>query len=124
MTHTSPFAGPGRRLPLVVALLAALPALAQQTPPAAEAGKLETVIITATKRPQPLQTTPIAITVINGAALEEGNVNTLGAVTAGKLTMMKNTVDPMATESGVFAALLAQKGFCGTTPIFRANAYW
>ena len=82
MTHTSPFAGPGRRLPLVVALLAALPALAQQTPPAAEAGKLETVIITATKRPQPLQTTPIAITVINGAALEEGNVNTLGAVTA------------------------------------------
>ncbi|UCC50006.1 MAG: MmgE/PrpD family protein, partial [Gemmatimonadota bacterium] len=26
---------------------------------------------------------------------------TLGAVTAGKLTMMKNTVDPMATEAGV-----------------------
>ena len=26
---------------------------------------------------------------------------TLGAVTAGKLTMMKNTVDPMATQSGV-----------------------
>jgi 2-methylcitrate dehydratase len=35
---------------------------------------------------------------------------TLGAVTAGKLTMMKNTVDPMATQSGVFAALLAEKG--------------
>ena len=32
---------------------------------------------------------------------------TLGAVTAGKLTMMKNTVDPMATQSGVLAALLA-----------------
>ncbi len=28
---------------------------------------------------------------------------TLGAVTAGKLTMMKNTVDPMATQSGVLA---------------------
>lgn len=38
---------------------------------------------------------------------------TLGAVTAGKLTMMKNTVDPMATQSGVFAALLAQKGYTG-----------
>jgi 2-methylcitrate dehydratase len=38
---------------------------------------------------------------------------TLGAVTAGKLTMMKNTVDPMATQSGVFAALLAQKGYSG-----------
>ncbi len=38
---------------------------------------------------------------------------TLGAVTAGKLTMMKNTVDPMATASGVLAALLAEKGYTG-----------
>jgi 2-methylcitrate dehydratase len=38
---------------------------------------------------------------------------TLGAVTAGKLTMMKNTVDPMATQSGVVAALLAEKGYTG-----------
>jgi 2-methylcitrate dehydratase len=38
---------------------------------------------------------------------------TLGAVTTGKLTMMKNTVDPMATQSGVFAALLAEKGYTG-----------
>src|SRR5436305_11146625 len=38
---------------------------------------------------------------------------TLGAVTAGKLTMMKNTVDPMATQSGVFAALMAEKGYTG-----------
>ena len=27
--------------------------------------------------------------------------------------MMKNTVDPMATQSGVFAALLAEKGYTG-----------
>ncbi|NOX58062.1 MAG: MmgE/PrpD family protein [Planctomycetes bacterium] len=38
---------------------------------------------------------------------------TLGAVTAGKLTKMKNTVDPMATQAGVQAALLAQKGYSG-----------
>jgi 2-methylcitrate dehydratase len=38
---------------------------------------------------------------------------TLGAVTAGKLTMMKNTVDPMATQSGVMAALMAEKGYTG-----------
>lgn len=38
---------------------------------------------------------------------------TLGAVTAGKLTMMKNTVDPMATQAGVLAALLAEKGYTG-----------
>jgi 2-methylcitrate dehydratase len=38
---------------------------------------------------------------------------TLGAVTAGKLTMMKNTVDPMATQSGMLAALMAEKGYTG-----------
>ena len=38
---------------------------------------------------------------------------TYGAVTAGKLTMMKNTVDPLATQSGVLAALLAEKGYTG-----------
>lgn len=37
----------------------------------------------------------------------------LGAVTAGKLTNMKNTVDPLATRSGVQAALLAQLGYSG-----------
>jgi len=38
---------------------------------------------------------------------------TLGAVTAGKLTMMKNTVDPMATQSGMLAALMAERGYTG-----------
>lgn len=38
---------------------------------------------------------------------------TLGAATAGKLSMMKNTVDPLATQSGVMAALLAEKGYTG-----------
>ena len=38
---------------------------------------------------------------------------TTGAVTAGRLTMMKNTVDPLATQSGVLAALLAAAGYTG-----------
>jgi 2-methylcitrate dehydratase len=38
---------------------------------------------------------------------------TLGAVTAGALTMMKNTVDPLATQAGVRAALLAERGYTG-----------
>jgi len=38
---------------------------------------------------------------------------TLGAAVAGKLSMMKNTVDPMATRSGVEAALLARLGYTG-----------
>ena len=35
--------------------------------------------------------------------------------------MMKNTVDPMATQSGVFAALMAQKGYSGTEAVFEGK---
>jgi 2-methylcitrate dehydratase len=38
---------------------------------------------------------------------------TFGCVTAGHLTMMKNTVDPLATQSGVIAAELAARGYEG-----------
>jgi len=38
---------------------------------------------------------------------------TFGAVTAGELTMTKNSVDPMATQSGMTAALLAERGYTG-----------
>jgi 2-methylcitrate dehydratase len=47
---------------------------------------------------------------------------TMGAVTAGKLTMMKNTVDPMATQSGVLAALLAEKGYSGPSGMEAESA--
>ncbi|MBL8763921.1 MAG: MmgE/PrpD family protein [Phycisphaerae bacterium] len=43
---------------------------------------------------------------------------TPGAVTAGKLTNMKNTVDPWATRMGVESALLAARGFSGPEHIF------
>jgi len=43
---------------------------------------------------------------------------TPGAVTAGKLTNMKNTVDPWATRMGVESALLAKRGFSGPEHIF------
>ncbi len=46
---------------------------------------------------------------------------TLGAVTAGKLTMMKNTVDPMATQSGVLAALLAERGYTGPEHVIEGK---
>lgn len=46
---------------------------------------------------------------------------TFGAVTAGKLTMMKNTVDPLATQSGVLAALLAEKGYTGPEHVIEGK---
>ena len=38
---------------------------------------------------------------------------TLGSVSAGELTMVKNTADPMATQSGMLAALMAEQGYTG-----------
>ena len=38
---------------------------------------------------------------------------TLGSAVAGKLSMMKNTVDPLATRTGVESALLARDGYTG-----------
>jgi iron complex outermembrane receptor protein len=65
--------------------LAAGPALAQQqggatAPP--DDGKLQTITVTATKRIQPLQTTPIAISVISGGELEDANLNNMSTITA------------------------------------------
>ncbi len=77
-----------RRLPLAAALLAALPALAQQAAApsaaasAADDGRIQTVTITATKRIQPLQTTPIAVSVLEGATLEQANLNNITTITA------------------------------------------
>jgi 2-methylcitrate dehydratase len=46
---------------------------------------------------------------------------TIGCPTAGRLTMMKNTVDPMAVQAGVFAALMAQRGYTGTEAVFEGK---
>lgn len=47
--------------------------------------------------------------------------HTIGCPTAGKLTMMKNTVDPMAVQAGVFAALMAKEGYSGTELVFEGK---
>lgn len=46
---------------------------------------------------------------------------TLGGVVAGALTNMKNTADPMATEAGVKAAMLAETGYTGPVKVFEGK---
>ncbi|MFH0882274.1 MAG: MmgE/PrpD family protein [bacterium] len=46
---------------------------------------------------------------------------TFGAITAGHLTMMKNTADPLATQSGVFAAELAARGYEGPEHVIEGK---
>lgn len=58
---------------------------------------------------------------VNAIGISGCHNHTIGCPTAGKLTMMKNTVDPMSVQSGVFAALMAQKGYSGTEAVFEGK---
>jgi len=58
---------------------------------------------------------------VNAIGISGCHNHTIGCPTAGVLTMMKNTVDPMATQSGVMAALMAQKGYSGTEKVFEGK---
>jgi len=58
---------------------------------------------------------------VNAIGISACHNHTIGCPTAGKLTMMKNTVDPMAVQAGVFAALMAQAGYSGTEAIFEGK---
>lgn len=58
---------------------------------------------------------------VNAVGISGCHNHTIGCPTAGMLTMMKNTVDPMAVQAGVFAALMAQKGYSGTEAVFEGK---
>jgi 2-methylcitrate dehydratase len=58
---------------------------------------------------------------VNAIGINGSHNHTIGCPTAGSLTMMKNTVDPMATQTGVFAALMAERGYSGTTAVFEGK---
>jgi 2-methylcitrate dehydratase len=50
---------------------------------------------------------------VNAIGISASNHLTLGAVTAGHLTKMKNTVDPLSAQAGLWGALLAKRGYEG-----------
>ncbi len=58
---------------------------------------------------------------VHAIGINGSHNHTIGCPTAGKLTMMKNTVDPMAVQSGVSAALMAQRGYSGTEAVFEGK---
>jgi iron complex outermembrane receptor protein len=67
-----------------LASVATIQAQAQQVAaaPKADDAQLQQVTVTATRRAEPLQKVPVAISVVDGQALEQANLNTLGAVTS------------------------------------------
>jgi len=58
---------------------------------------------------------------VNAIGISGSHNHTIGCPTAGKLTMMKNTVDPMAVQAGVFAAMMAENGYTGTEAVFEGK---
>lgn len=58
---------------------------------------------------------------VNAIGISASHHHTIGCPTAGKLTMMKNTVDPMAVQAGIMAALMAEKGYTGTEEIYEGK---
>jgi 2-methylcitrate dehydratase len=58
---------------------------------------------------------------VNAIGIAGCHSHTIGCPTAGKLTMMKNTVDPLAVQAGVQAALMAQRGYTGTEAVFEGK---
>ncbi|NOZ08243.1 MAG: MmgE/PrpD family protein [FCB group bacterium] len=58
---------------------------------------------------------------VNAIGISGCHSHTIGCPTAGVLTMMKNTVDPMAVQAGFFAALMAREGYTGTEAVFEGK---
>lgn len=58
---------------------------------------------------------------VNAIGISGSHNHTIGCPTAGKLTMMKNTVDPFAVQSGMLAAMMAKNGYTGTEAVFEGK---
>ena len=68
---------------LVASAVLAAPAYAQQpakTDVKKDDDKLETIVVTASKRSESLQSVPIAVTVVNGDDLEKANLNNMSSI--------------------------------------------
>ncbi|MCB1150150.1 MmgE/PrpD family protein [bacterium] len=58
---------------------------------------------------------------VAAAGISGSSHYTLGGVVAGHLTNMKNTADPLATQAGVIAALMAAEGYEGPVEVIEGK---
>ncbi len=58
---------------------------------------------------------------IAAAGISGSSHYTLGGVVAGHLTNMKNTADPLATQAGVLAAMMAREGYEGPVEVIEGK---
>lgn len=58
---------------------------------------------------------------VAAAGISGSSHYTVGGVVAGHLTNMKNTADPLATQAGVVAALMAREGYEGPVEVIEGK---
>ncbi len=58
---------------------------------------------------------------VAAAGISGSSHYTLGGVVAGHLTNMKNTADPLATQAGVLAAMMAREGYEGPVEVIEGK---
>ena len=58
---------------------------------------------------------------VAAAGISGSSHYTLGGVVAGHLTNMKNTADPLATQAGVLAAMMALEGYEGPVEVIEGK---
>ncbi|WP_088278882.1 TonB-dependent receptor [Ideonella sp. A 288] len=82
-----------------LAALAPLSARSQQAAP--DETQVQQVTVTATRRPEPLQKVPVAVSVVDGTELERANRNTLGAV-ASQVPSLNFRTEASAKDTSLF----------------------
>lgn len=89
--------------PAPVAAMAAAPAVAEEAPARSSAG-LSEIIVTAQKREESLQSTPISIAVLGGEDLDKRGISALSDLSAGAIPSIR--VVPLAGRSSSMAVTM------------------
>ena len=106
---------------VILGVAAASPVLAAENPRANQGkaeGVLEEVVVTARKRSENLQDTPIAVTALTQAALEQRQVTNIAAVDRFSPNIVFNTSSPISgtrSSASVFIRGVGQTDFTLTT---------
>ncbi|HEY4545719.1 MAG TPA: TonB-dependent receptor [Pedomonas sp.] len=92
------------------------PALAQQ-PERSQAGALEEIVVTAQKRTESLQTTPVAVSAITAASIEQRGITDISTLTAVAPNIAVTTAPASSSNTAIFI-----RGIGDQEPVLTSDA--
>ena len=95
----------------------ATPALAQDTAPPASSGGLDEIVVTAQKRSENLQSTPLAVSAITAAAIEARGITDVSALTAIAPNITVTTAPASSANTAIFI-----RGIGDQEPVLTSDA--